>query len=221
MRKLRTPETDENGLEEVIILARPVDPAERQGGMRLNVGMKQEIVDNAIEHAFGKKQKALDAEQLALGTAAYRKCISPARIKAAALLGEPWVHLGTDYYGKKVETYLIQFCFGGQYHNLKIPSTLPLPKHLSHDERKLFRVNDQDLVERNRTYLANQEKLNEASTKVRATLEAMLQRITTSPSLEKNWPAGLPFYKHLPKKYPFRHQVPAVLIDELNAALGI
>lgn len=45
--------------------------------------------------------------------------------------------------------------------------------------------------------------------------------IGTFSSLEKNWPEGKPFYKHLPKAFPFRHQVPAVLVAELNKSLGI
>lgn len=208
-------------MTEVVVMAKLVDPSERQGGMRLNAEMKKEVVTKAIEHAFAKRQKVIDIEGVAIGTAAYRKCFSPATIKHATALGEPWVLVGKNHYGTATEINILQFCINGEYHNLTFPSSLPTPRHFSNEDRKYLRIKDDALAERNSTHIAAQQKLVEERNKVRATLEAMLARISTYPSLEKNWPAGKPFYKHLPTKYPFRHQVPAVLIDELNTALGI
>lgn len=215
------PSEDISETQDVIIQARVLDPAERQGGMRLNATMKREVVERALDHAYNKRSKALEAEHLALGTACYRKCFSPATIKHALALGQPWVRTDIDVYGKQAAYNTVQFAINGQYHYLPVPSTLPVPAYVGGDDKKFYRVNDAALAERVSTYISAMQKLHVERTKTEATLGAMLSRITTYPSLEKNWPAGKQFYKHLPQAYPYRHQVPAIMIDELNAALGV
>jgi hypothetical protein len=222
MRTIKNANEPNDGLEEVIILARPVDPAERQGGMRLNMEMKKEVVNNAIEHAFSKRYRDVMTEETSLQRECWMKCFGKATLAHAKALGQPFMaDPAKDRYGNVSKDGLpIQFSISGQYYNLR--GRMPQPFHGFPGGIKELRIKeDPDLLERVRAMYDARKKIDDEVIKVRSTLEAMLQRITTYPSLEKNWPAGKKFYQHLPKKYPFRHQVPAVLIDELNAALGI
>jgi hypothetical protein len=211
---------DADDLEPVIIMAKPVDPVERKGGMRLNAQMKDEVVKKAMEHGFAKRHKELLKEEQALTKAFWLKNFGPAKLKHARALGEPFVMESKDHYGKAVpDGFRMQWCVGGQY--LTMYTQMPVPTGHIGNGNKHFRVTDQTLIDRCRAWQAATDKLREEESKAQGTLMGMLLRITTYPSLEKNWPQGVKFYSHLPKAYPFRHQVPAVQIDELNAALGI
>ena len=205
-------------LEPVIIMAKPVDPVERKGGMRLNLMMKQEIVEKAMKAAFEKREKDLLKEEQALAKACWMKNFGPAKLKHARALGEPFARENRDNYGAhQPDGVRISWAIGGHYVPLR--TQMPIPTHPGQD--KHWRINDEKLIERCRAWQSASEDLKKEKEKIYGTLTGMLQHITTYPSLEKNWPAGKKFYEHLPKKYPFRHQGPAVLIDELNAALGI
>lgn len=212
-------EEDVSEVQNVIVQARVIDPKERQGGMRLNSEMKGEVIEKALAHAFDKRQEALLTREHAISKRAWLSIFGPAKLKHALALGEPWVRVDKDRYDQKTKDGVhVQFTFG--FKALSMRTHLPIPRH-GFSDSKDTRVKDESVVADAVAWAEDVATLTAEAQKVSTTLTAMLARITTYPSLEKNWPAGKPFYKHLPKKYPFRHQVPAVLVSELNAALGI
>lgn len=224
---MRTTTIDDNGdtvqMQEVMVLAKVIDPAERQGGMRLNMGMKQEVMLKALSHGFDKRNAALIKEENAVAKVCWLKCFGKAALAHATALGLPWVTDASkeDRYGRVQKAGIaVNFSINGQYHTLR--TLMPIPSGgFTHSDKSLRIKDAPEIAERVAALAADRKAFDEDYNKTKSTLEAMLQRISTFPSLEKNWPAGKQFYAHLPTKYPFRHQVPAVLIDELNAALGI
>lgn len=214
---------DTGELEQVIVMAHVVDPIDRKGGMRLNMAMKTEVIDKAMAHGFDKRKAALAKEEVALSRLFYNKAFGAAAIKhAVAIAHTPFVNVGRDHYGKvdKGARYTTRWNVGGQIVEIVVTNDQPRDAFGGYWKQP-FTITDRALIERCREYQAAMEQYQIDHNKTGATLHGMLSRITTYPSLEKNWPAGKPFYKHLPTAYPFRHQVPAVMIDELNAALGV
>lgn len=223
MRSTRVDEND-GDLEQVIVMAKVLDPVERKGGMRLNSQMKEEVIAKAMAHGFDKKKADLQKEGAAICRAFFLKNFGAAVLKhAVAIKGTPFVLLDHDRYGRKfgtkdAQTPFMRWNVGGQ--TVDLPS-IGLPQEVHSYDKKSFVIKDEALIERCRAYQDASEKLREKSNQTIATLQGMLSRITTYPSLEKNWPQGSKFYKHLPEAYPFRHQVPAVQIEQLNDALGL
>lgn len=215
---------DKAELEQVIVMAKVVDPIERKGGMRLNASMKNEVLEKAMTHGFDKRKAALLKEELQLSKLFYLKAFGAAAIKhAQAIEHTPFVNVNRDHYGKKLAkdaTVSSRWNVGGQTVDVAINPEHPRDAFSGYWKQP-YTIKDETLVERCRTWQADKEKYKADYAKTAATLTGMLGRITTYPSLEKNWPAGVKFYQHLPKAYPFRHQVPAILIDELNASLGL
>lgn len=207
-------------IQNVIVQARVIEPSERQGGMRLNAAMKQEVIDAAMKHGYDERRKALIKRENALARLAWIACFGEAAIKHARALGPAFVLEGVDRYGQQLpEGVPVTYTFNGYSFNLR--TLLPIPVHGGFSDHKYLRIKDAKLEAAVRELYDVMQTFEAERVKTLNTLSAMLQRITTYPSLEKNWPAGVKFYKHLPKKYPFRHQVPAVMVDQLNAALGI
>lgn len=202
---------------------------DRTGGMRLNNVMKGQVVEKALAHAFDKREAALLKEEHAIAKACFITAFGTKAIAHLKGLGEPFAYVNKDGYGLPAPTGTpVQWWVGGQQFNLRV-FDIPIPRHLGrstgdHGKKNPFSITMEkhpNLVQRCRDWQDEGLKLTREKTKVATTLNAMLQGISTYKSLEKNWPEGRPFYKHLPKDFPFRHQVPATLVSELNKALGV
>lgn len=209
--------TEDNEKIEAVIM---VTPVERQGGMRLNNVMKAQVIEKALKHAFEKRQALLLKEEQALTRAFWLHTFGPAKLKAATLLGFPFVHICTDRYDTKVPDG-VPMVYNVSGHSLTMRCQLPVPTSFNFDKYGRMTIKDEALVARCRVWQDNADKCAKEREQISATLSGMLQNISTYTSLEKNWPQGKKFYQHLPTAFPFRHQVPAVLVDQLNAALGI
>lgn len=211
-------------VEEQIEATIMVTPVERQGGMRLNSVMKAQVIQKALEHAFKAREDALIKEQHALSRLFWLDRFGKAKLAHAKALGPPFTTDGTkDRYGNEAPNgILTRWNVGGQTVDLLCLMPLNINCGLEDGNRNSFcRIMDEKLVERCRIYQDAIVAFQAERQKVDGTLTGMLSNISTYNSLEKNWPQGNKFYKHLPKAFPFRHQVPAVLINELNAALGV
>lgn len=212
--------------EKVMLIARPLTQDEtnefidRKGGMRLNSAMKGEIITKAMAHAFDKRIAAMLKEEQTLGRAFFMKAFGPDKLRHALALGQPFVSVNEDFYGKPLPDGVSQhWRAGGQTVAIRMKD-LPLPNGGCRDTKK-FTVTDEKLVARCRAWQGDTETFHADHQKAYSTLQAMLASINTFKSLQTTWPEGKPFYKHLPKAYPHRHQVPATLVSDLNKALGI
>jgi hypothetical protein len=205
------------------MISRPASPEEkevieRKGGLRLNVAMKKSVVDKAMFHAFGKRDADNQKLSQSLGHAAMVDCFGHARLKAAKTAGEPFVYICTDLYGnKQPQGNLTNFRVGYKTIPLLVQDPLPVRLH----DMKWFTVKAPDLQAKIQAFADDLEALNVERRKTQTTLESMLQNLQAYSSLERTWPEGKKFYKHLPVDYPFRHQVPATLVADLNKSLGI
>lgn len=212
----------DDGLERVIVMAKPI---ERGGGIRLNTQMKAQVVEKAMAHAFDKRKAALRQREYAISKACWLSIFGKAKLAQARALGAPFVLECVDRYGKKDPTGSnITFRFGGKA--LGMLTLMPVTARNSLDSAndgssKFSTVKDAKLIADAMAWYDDCEALRAEYEKVKATLTAMLQGISSYNSLEKSWPQGKRFYQSLPKDFPFRHQVPAVLVDQLNKSLGI
>lgn len=203
---------------------------ERTGGMRLNSAMKDQVIKKAIAHAFDKREAVLLKEEHAIAKALFVHAFGARAISLVKQLGEPFVYANMDGYGNEKNTGTTTTWYvGGQHVNVRLLD-IPVPQRFGerlrrdHGKKNPFSVSmekNATLVERCRAWQDACVTLMKEMEKVKTTLGTMLQSISTYKSLEKNWPEGKPFYKHLPKEFPFRHQVPANLVSELNKALGV
>lgn len=206
-----------------ILIAREASPdeqevIERKGGIRLNGAMRKSILEKALEHAFGKREKALLKDSITLGHEAMVDCFGAARIAAARKASYPFVIEGRDFYGNKApDGVLTTFRVG--YKQIALHVQDPLPIRIN--DFKHFTVKDPTLIAEIETYADAAEALKTERNKVHTTLEAMLNGVQTLASLERTWPEGKKVYAHIPKEFPFRHQVPATLVSDLNKALGL
>lgn len=205
---------------EVLIVATPVEPGERVGGMRLNSAMKGQVIEKALKHAFTPRSETLVKEEQALSRLFWLDKFGTAKLKMARALGAPFAQECFDRYSGKTapEGIPVQFNVGGQTVCLKCQ--LPLNANGALGSKQVV-IKDAALIARCRAWQDATTTLTNEYNEVQATLSGMLSNINSYTSLEKNWPQGKPFYKHLPKAFPYRHQVPAVLIDKLNTALGV
>lgn len=209
----------DDGDPEMIEATIMVKPSERQGGMRLNNAMKLQVLDKALAHAFNKRTAALLKEEHILARLFWLNKFGPAKLKAALFLGEPFAVVCKDRYNNPAPDGLATtWNVGG--HHVGLRTLLPIPMHGTLDSVRCV-IKDEALVARCREWQDNKAALEKERERVRSTLSGMLGNIASYTTLEKNWPQGKPFYKHLPTAFPYRHQVPAVLIDQLNADLGI
>lgn len=203
---------------------------DRTGGMRLNNTMKDQVIKKALAHAFDKREADLLHEEHALAKACFVHAFGSQAIQMLKKLGEPFAYANVNGYGNvEPEGTVTPWFISGQHVQLRLVD-IPVPRRFGerfaydHGKKNPFSITmdkNAKLVERVREWQDAVVKLTEERNKVKSTLGAMLQGISTYKSLEKNWPEGKPFYKHLPKEFPFRHQVPATLVSELNKALGI
>lgn len=211
---------------QVYMLARPLSADEtneivdRKGGMRLNNAMKSSIVKKAMAHAFDKRYAAILKEDQALCKTFWLHKFGAAKLKHALALDEPFVYICKDAYDHALpHGILLGWNVGGQH--VQLHCQLPIPRSIGSASGKFFVIKDEKLIARCREWQEDAQELEKERTKVQTTLDAMLQNIGTYTSLQKNWAEGSRFYRHLPKEFPYRHQVPATLVSELNKSLGI
>lgn len=211
--------------EKMILISRPATPdeaevIERKGGLRLTNVMRESVIKKALDHAFSKRFAKLLEDEHKLSHLFMVKKFGSAKIEAALVLGEPWVLHNKDYNDSPREDGLaVNWRVGGQH--VQVHHLDPIPRNCHHGAAKHFTITDEKLVAKSREWQEASEALRTESNKTQHTLAAMLQSITTFKSLETQWPEGKQFYKHLPKDFPYRHQVPATLVSELNKSLGI
>lgn len=214
-------------MSRTIMIAREASPEEREvidrkGGLRLNNDMRAEVVRRAIEHAFGKREKDLTERNNKLAHFAMIESFGAATLKLAGKLGKPWVNVCEDNWGAKSPNGVpTNFRVGPFGKTIALLVKDPVPIGARHDISKYFKVGDPNLVKEIEQLMDDYEALKAEKTKAISTLNALLGSFAAYSTLEKGWPEGKPFYKHIPKDYPFRHQVPAVLVSDLNKTLGI
>jgi hypothetical protein len=223
------------GSPKVYVIANSADDAlaaqakiERKGGMRLTNVMRQSILDKVFAFKFKKSGDKLDAMELRLSHRAMVAAFGASTLDMLAKIGPPYALAahggdGTPLIGEALKAWRGKKINWRVGQGLQIPMYVkdPLPNNVGWDVAKYFTVKPGPLAD---TIIGWEEacqawlvEKREMQTKV----NAVLNSVTTFTSLQKTWPGGERFYKSLPLDFPFRNQVPAVRVEELNDALGI
>lgn len=202
---------------------------ERKGGMRLTNIMKESILCKVYDFKFKKSGDALDKLELRLSHRAMVQLFGRNTLAMLSTIGPPFAYFGHNEDGTKLNEEAlaawkgnkVTFRVGSLGYSIALYVKDPMPPHLGYHGNKFFTIKDGDLADE---IVAWQAACTEWATEKRTMqlkVNAVLNSVTTFNSLQKTWPDGERFYKHLPVDFPFRNQVPAVKVDELNTALGL
>lgn len=201
---------------------------ERKGGIRLTIAMKESVLAKIYEHKFKKSGDTLDAKELRLSHKAMVGSFGEANLELLRKIGAPFAYTACEDNGNPLTGEALEGWRGrnvtwrvgalGHQYTLRVKDPLPLIRWQgsAHFTVKPGKLAD-DIVqwyEDCQTWIAEKRTMQ-------LKVNAVLNSVTTFTSLQKTWPAGEKFWKHIPIDFPFRNQVPAVKVDELNEALGL
>lgn len=227
-----------DGQPKVYVIANSVEEAmrsqekiERKGGMRLTNVMRESILLKVDEYKFQKPRLALNKQEAKLAHRAMVAAFGKTALDQLAKIGPPYAYVGpTDGYGNpnldpdaiaKWRGTGVTWRVGAMGHQYNLCVRDPLPLSVSRYDHKLFTVKDGALAEEIATWYEVGTALAKEAREMQLKVRAVLDSVTTFTSLEKTWPAGKRFYQHLPVDFPFRNQVPALRVEELNSALDL
>lgn len=204
---------------------------ERKGGIRLTAAMRDSIVEKVWEFKFKKSGEKLDAQEVRLAHKAMVAVFGKAALEALEKIGPPYAFTAHDKDGTKLVGEALEKWKGtkitwrlGNGYQIGMYVRDPLPPfvtHYGHNNNKYFVVKPGALTDEiTAWYEACQDWLKQKR-ETQLKVNAVLNSVTTFNSLQKTWPAGERFWKHIPVDFPFRNQVPAIKVDELNEALGL
>lgn len=201
---------------------------ERKGGMRLTNVMRQSILDKVFAFKFKKQGDKLDASELRLSHKAMVAAFGNATLEALAKIGPPYAFAahdeeGTPLIGEALEAWRgkkVNWRVGDKGFQMALYVKDPLPTSL-HYMTKYFTVKAGPLADAIVEWSTACETWVKEKREMQVKVNAVLNSVTTFTSLQKTWPGGERFYKTLPLDFPFRNQVPALRVEELNEALGI
>lgn len=204
---------------------------ERKGGMRLTNVMRQSILDKVFAFKFKKSGDKLDAQELKLSHRAMVARFGVSTLEALAKIGPPYAYAahdsdGTPLIGGALEAWRgtkIAWRVGDKGLSIALYVKDPLPTSTGHGyhSSKFFKVKEGPLAAAIIEWQEACEDWAKEKREMQVKVNAVLNSVTTFTSLQKTWPGGERFYKSLPLDFPFRNQVPAVRVEELNDALGI
>lgn len=205
---------------------------ERKGGMRLTNDMRDSIMSKVYDFKFKKDGEALDKRELRLSHRAMVAVFGKTALEQLEKIGMPYAINGpTDDYGepdtnaekiaawKGVKIGWRVGALGYQY-SMRVKDPLP-PNRDRSAYRSKFVVKAGALADEIVAWHEACEAWLKAKREMEHKVLAVLNSVTTFNSLQRTWPDGERFWKHLPIDFPFRNQVPAVRVEELNEALGL
>lgn len=203
---------------------------ERKGGIRMTVGMRESILGKVYDFKFKKSGDALNKLELKLSHRAMVASFGKASLEALAKIGPPYAVTAHDDHGdglsgEDLENWRgrkINWRVGSLGYQIGMYVKDPLPMGNAHHYlSKFFTVKPGALADEIVAWQEERQKWIKEKREMQLKVNAVLNSVTTFNSLQKTWPDGERFWKHIPIDFPFRNQVPAVKVDELNDALGL
>ncbi len=213
------------GAAEALAVQEKID---RRGGMRLTHAMRASVMEKVYDFKFKKSGDKLDAQELRLSHKAMVACFGKTALETLAKVGPPYAYTAHSHEdgSKLVEAELaewrgskIQWRLANGY-QVGMYVKDPLPRQ-GYQINHHFIVKSESLTNEVMAWRDACDEWLKAKREMELKVNAVLNSVTTFNSLQKTWPAGEQFWKHLPIDFPFRNQVPAVKVEELNAALGL
>jgi len=202
---------------------------ERKGGMRLTTIMKESILNKVYDFKFKKAGDKLDAKELQLSHRAMVQAFGQRKLDMLAEIGLPYALTAVDGYGEPLtgeeldnwRGTKVTWRVGASGYSIVLHVKDPLPSVHGRASAKYFVVKPGTLADAIQQWQQDCTEWVAEKRTMQTKVNAVLNSVTTFNSLQKTWPGGERFYKHLPVDFPFRNQVPAVRVEELNAALGL
>lgn len=203
---------------------------ERKGGIRLTTVMKESILGKIYEFKFKKAGDALDRQELRLSHKAMVAAFGKANLEALAKIGPPYAFSAHDEAGDGMTSEALEGWRGtkvnwrvgslGYQFGMYVKDPLPVLRGYT-SITKHFVVKAGALADEIIAWQEACQAWQKEKREMQIRVNVVLNSVTTFASLQKTWPDGERFWKHIPIDFPFRNQVPAVKVDELNEALGL
>lgn len=204
---------------------------ERKGGIRLTQAMRDSVIAKAVDSKFKKSGEVLDKQEAKLAHKAMVAAFGRANLEALAKVGAPYAYVNCDDHGDPLTGEALENYKGrrvtwrvgalGYQHTMRVLDPLPLNVGYSSTNTKYFVVKAGPLADE---IIAWQEACQEWLREKRALtnkVHGLLYNVTTFNSLQKTWPEGKKFWEHIPVDFPFRNQVPATMVSDINEELGL
>lgn len=183
---------------------------------RLTNSTRESIAMTAIAHAFDPRAEGLAKAEDALAREAYGFLIPDAETKTVATLPDNWFRRDS----------CLRFNAGGYRVTLRTTGdALPVPYAPRGSSDRGYGCNEigviphGDLADRIQDHVRAKETLKEERQKTYRQVLTMLGAVTTINRLKEVWPEGEPFFARYAESGPA--SLPAVRVNEINAALGL
>lgn len=184
---------------------------------RLTNGIRDGITARAVAHAFDPKAEALAVQGDGLAREAYAYVFPASETALVAKVPENWFRLD-QCLRFNVGGYTIRLTLAGD--GLPVPYRAKGSDHGGYGCNNLGVIPAGDLCDRIRAHAQATEDLKKDRQSARRSVQTLLSGVTTIKRLREVWPEGEAFFK------PYEEVLgapglPAVRVDEVNAALGL
>lgn len=202
---------------------------ERKGGIRLTNVMRESIIGKVYDFKFKKSGDALDKLELRLSHKAMVAAFGKTALEQLAKIGPPYAFTLHDGDGDALSSeallewrgHKLGWRVGALGYQIQMHVKDPVPANVHYSRGRFFVVKPGPLADEIVSWQEACVEWSKQKREMALKVNAVLNSVTTFTSLEKTWPDGARFFRHIPIDFPFRNQVPAVKVDELNDALGL
>lgn len=201
---------------------------ERKGGIRLTGAMRESIMTKAVDSKFKKSGEALDKLEAKLAHRAMVAAFGKTALEQLAKIGAPYAYIDCDN-GEPNQTdpnvpsrgNQVKWRVGELGYSILLHVLDPLPLAYEYGASKHFVVKQGELAAAIMKWNEDVAAWKTERSRLSNKLYGMLNSVTTYNSLMKTWPQGKKFWEHIPTDFPFRNQVPAIMVEALNEELGL
>ena len=185
---------------------------------RITKQIREQIVENTLDHTFKARKEKLVKEHAALAERAYKELYKPSLIKAMEELGEKFICKEDDIQlNMKGQRRRLNFNGNFSYRLSDIPRVYKL---MEKTQGQNALVPSDKLFDAIDSHFDAVKAFDTEHEKASVNLSAMLESVQTFKKLRAIWPEGEKFYDmyDVDSEKP---GVPAIFVSDLNKMLGL
>lgn len=172
---------------------------------------RESIQYRAMQATFEPEKQALVVAEQALARRAWEHVFSAEVRTAAESMPAGWLRLDP----------CLRFSVAGQHMELHHREGLPVPHNRGYCSDRLGTIPAGPLADEIMAHVGRAADYKTRRERAARSLKAMLGSVKNLRQLAKLWPEGEPFWKHLNATAAAEPALPAPIIGEINAMLGL
>lgn len=181
---------------------------------RLTQSDRKEVVNKAVEAAFPGKSKDWEKHESDLVKQCYDSVYPKSERRRAKNLGTKWINEKTGFYVITPRGYQMWMAYGKSSCSLDGEAK----KFLFAKSDRLV-IRDEMIIDAVTAFFEGKKAYKDATEAFKAKLNGLLSNVNTLDKLQKAWPEGKKFYKHLYAAAGYKGGLPAIRFDEINILL--